>query len=283
MAKLRKEIETFTKQYTDYEIGPIFETILHSLVPVAEDEAIKALKRGATLLTVENIHLKQILDDIVQQAETYIQKGENKLALARANAEKWFNDTMDRASGWYKRTMQIWAFSIGTILALLLNVDTIDIATRLWIQPTLRQSLVKVAEEYQLPTSSSQEDGPTRNPFEIVNQMQSTLAGLQLPVGWTFQSLGPDEFNPAIDRCKLFPSPPVEGQIGKEVLGLPINGACKRWIDPPRGWGIATKVLGLLITGLAAMQGAPFWFEILKKIVNVRATGAKPEEKQAKK
>jgi hypothetical protein len=29
------------------------------------------------------------------------------------------------------------------------------------------------------------------------------------------------------------------------------------------------------------MQGAPFWFEMLKKLVNVRSSGVKPEEKAA--
>jgi hypothetical protein len=38
--------------------------------------------------------------------------------------------------------------------------------------------------------------------------------------------------------------------------------------------------MGLLMTGLAATQGAPFWFDILGKLVNVRGTGANPAEKQ---
>ncbi len=279
LVRLRKEIESFTQQYTDYDLDPIFDTIVHSLLPVTEARALQALRRGADMLTVENVHLKQTLDDFIQQAETFIKEGENKLEMARAHAEKWFNDTMDRASGWYKRSMQVWALTIGICLAILLNVDTIEIATRLWIQPALRQSLVKAAEIYQLP-AANQPGLPATNPVEIVNRMQSTLAGLQLPVGWTFESLGPGEFNPAADRCTLFLSSPTEAQVQKEVIGLPVNGTCKRWTNPPRGWGILTKLLGIAITGVAAMQGAPFWFEILKKIVNVRSSGAKPEEKK---
>jgi hypothetical protein len=226
--------------------------------------------------------LKQTLDDFVQQAEIYIQKGENTLALARTHAERWFNDTMDRASGWYKRTMQVWAITIGLIIALILNVDSIEIANRLWIQPALRQSLVAAAETYQLPATNGEGATETPNPVGVINRMQAELAGLQLPIGWTFESLDADEYDPAMDRCTLLPRPAAEDQTGKDVYGLPINGACKRWTNPPRGWGILTKLLGLAITGLAAMQGAPFWFEILKKIVNVRASGVKPEEKGAK-
>jgi hypothetical protein len=43
-----------------------------------------------------------------------------------------------------------------------------------------------------------------------------------------------------------------------------------------------TKILGMAITGAAAAQGAPFWFDILKKLVNVRSAGIKPEENNPK-
>ena len=50
--------------------------------------------------------------------------------------------------------------------------------------------------------------------------------------------------------------------------------------DRPRDlwWGVL-KFFGCLITALAAMQGAPFWFDTLKKIVNVRSAGVNPVEK----
>jgi hypothetical protein len=39
------------------------------------------------------------------------------------------------------------------------------------------------------------------------------------------------------------------------------------------------KYLGILITALATMQGAPYWFDILKKLINVRSSGVNPAEK----
>jgi hypothetical protein len=279
MSKLLDQIDQFTKEYSKYEIGPLFDGILHALLPSdKEAEVIKMLKRGAATLTVENPQLKQTLDDIVQQAELFVQEKESMLAKARTIAEKWFDDTMDRASGWYKRSAQYWALGIGLVLALFLNIDTIEIATRLWIQPTLRQSLVQAAQAYQLPASG----GQVSNPADKINELQSQLTGLTLPIGWTFKSLGPDVYNPAIDRCTLNPQPGSGGRPGKDVYGLYVNGSCKVWVDAPQGWaGILTKLVGLFITGVAAMQGAPFWFEMLKKLVNVRSSGVKPEEKAA--
>jgi hypothetical protein len=42
------------------------------------------------------------------------------------------------------------------------------------------------------------------------------------------------------------------------------------------GWLI--KLLGFIITGAAGSQGSSFWFDILKKIMNVRLSGLKPVE-----
>jgi ascorbate-specific PTS system EIIC-type component UlaA len=42
--------------------------------------------------------------------------------------------------------------------------------------------------------------------------------------------------------------------------------------------GVLSKILGLLITAGAAMLGAPFWFDILKKVVNIRGVGVNPAE-----
>ncbi len=44
------------------------------------------------------------------------------------------------------------------------------------------------------------------------------------------------------------------------------------------GVGIFEKILGLLLTIVAISLGAPFWFDMLNKIVNLRSAGRSPEE-----
>ncbi len=57
-------------------------------------------------------------------------------------------------------------------------------------------------------------------------------------------------------------------------FGLPLG-----WQTTPQGFGgWVAKLFGLLLTAVAVSLGAPFWFDILKKVMNVRATGASPEE-----
>jgi len=44
------------------------------------------------------------------------------------------------------------------------------------------------------------------------------------------------------------------------------------------GWTILQKIVGFLLTGLALSLGAPFWFDLLNKFVNLRVSGTKPDK-----
>ncbi|AGZ41925.1 hypothetical protein [Actinoplanes friuliensis] len=37
------------------------------------------------------------------------------------------------------------------------------------------------------------------------------------------------------------------------------------------------KLLGLVLTAAAAALGAPFWFDLLNRLVNLRSTGKRPD------
>jgi hypothetical protein len=60
----------------------------------------------------------------------------------RGEIADWFNAGMDRVAGVYKRKTQLWAFVIGLLLAILLNLDTVKIAEALWQQPGIMKGFV---------------------------------------------------------------------------------------------------------------------------------------------
>ena len=47
---------------------------------------------------------------------------------------------------------------------------------------------------------------------------------------------------------------------------------------PKLGW-ILSKISGLILTTLAVSIGAPFWYDVLNKLVNLRAAGELPKTK----
>lgn len=154
--------------------------------------------------------------------------------------ETWFNDSMDRVSGWYKRKSQAITFFVALLVAGGSNADTIEITKALSNDPALRQALVAVAQEYakreELVVQSGQTD--TSPSKRGVDSLRSSVANAK----------------EAISDLKK--------------LGIPIG-----WKSDSRDWDWTTKIPGLLLTTLAMTLGAPFWFDVLKKIVNIRSSG----------
>jgi hypothetical protein len=83
----------------------------------------------------------------------------------KAKLEQWFNDTMDRATGWYKRYTRVILFIVGIIVAWMFNVDTIAIHRILSTNKTARDQMVQMA--------ISQKDN--LNPDKVLNNQSDSL------------------------------------------------------------------------------------------------------------
>lgn len=209
------------------------------------------------------------------EAAAKLEQEELQLATMRLNAESWFNESMDRLGGWYKRKAQFLAFVIGLVLATALNVDSISLADHLWKEPAVREALAANATEFakensEIPTVPVEGDG-IANAVEYFN---AQFEGLNIPLGWNYESviLQPNQV------CRIIP-------IGRNVVwGLKENSTaneCQKISNVPTDtaeWSF--KILGIIASAAAAAQGAPFWFDILKKVVNIRGSGANPDEKK---
>jgi hypothetical protein len=70
-----------------------------------------------------------------------------------------------------------------------------------------------------------------------------------------------------------------------DSLGLPIGWGYgyhgppeAQWGNPDTVWGLLTPMVGWLLTAFAVTLGAPFWFDLLNKVMVIRST-VKPHEK----
>jgi len=235
---------------------------------------MRQFRLGLLALQKTNPRLSRSVTAILRQADGSILRADQLVATTRVNLESWFNDAMDRLSGTYKRKTQVTAFIIGLILALLLNVDSISVATSLWREPTLRQAIIAQAQSYTLP-AASQGSTATVSPLQNILALETQLQALNIPFGWTFAS-----FNTAGHQCSLLPikAGQIWGIPSRDSQAQPV---CLRFSNlPPDSISWLVKLLGMLMTAAAAAQGAPFWFDILGKLVNVRGTGTNPSEQQ---
>ena len=55
------------------------------------------------------------------------------------NVQQWFNEAMDRVSGWYKRWTQTILFVVGLFLVIVVNADTVMLVQRFTRDSALRK------------------------------------------------------------------------------------------------------------------------------------------------
>lgn len=225
------------------------------------------LRRGIAALSVISPEVNQSLNALLLNVEEYVTAGETNLAKARGNVEQWFDDSMDRVTGAFKRYSQSMALLIGLIVALILNVDSIDLTLYLWREPSVRQVLAQNAANFEIPQAAIE-----ANPAQALQDFRNQFVGLSLPLGWGITNFE-GQVN-AADNCRLFPGE-------NQTFGIRIFPSMRCLVPPQPNnqMNLALKLGGIFITALAARQGAPFWFDILKRVVNLRGTGANPAEK----
>ncbi len=137
----------------------------------ATEEHLSTVVVGTKLLdaidSIPSAPVRQALLAIYRDADGELEK-------FRAGAEKWYDDSMDRVSGWYKRHVQIMLWVISIVVVVFLNVDTLQLATTLWKDPTARAALVAKAD-----TAVQQGKPPP--------SVGATVNSLSLPLGWKLE------------------------------------------------------------------------------------------------
>ena len=73
------------------------------------------------------------------------EEGES-LESVKNSLKKWYNDTSDRVSGWYKRNTQVVLFLFALVVSAAMNVDSLRIARRLMQDPALRSAVSEAAK-----------------------------------------------------------------------------------------------------------------------------------------
>jgi len=198
------------------------------------------------VLNIENGAVQRVLLGAIDTAGGSMER-------AVATVAEWFDSGMDRVSGAYKRATQKILLAIGLAVAVGMNVNTIAIARFLYRHDAERAVLVAAAEAAARDSSILQSDRATR-----YASARAALDSLELPIGWDNVVLVRPWSTRQVANAFGAPGTVVEGR-----------GLWLHVFEPLVGW---------LVTALAVMLGAPFWFDVLNKVMVVRST-VKPHEK----
>ncbi len=194
----------------------------------------------------QDTHTGKYLLNLLDDAENDLEKFKEKL-------ETWYDDTMERVSGWYKRRISLITFIVGLILATIFNVDTMQIVNKLSKDPKAREQYVQLAGQLAADTAIVKVDSIKGTLIENLNTLQSYATQSSSVLG-----------NKRIN-CTSDTTATTAMQNGKDT-------PCRHCYLKALWYSSWDNFWGCLITAIALSLGAPFWFDLLNKIVKLRSS-----------
>lgn len=205
------------------------------------DLATKGIQGSIKFSDLEDGAKKLPDGDVKRALLSLLQNANGDLDRAQKNIEQWFDDSMERVSGWYKRHTQVITVCVAMALTILTNADTMRIARILWTNATVRAVIVQAGQ----------------NKSETRKEADAQTASVEYPKN--------DPMHPVV---KLKAQKDELDKL-KLVLGWSGEKLCD-W----KAW--PSRLLGWILSIVAISLGAPFWFDTLNKLMNIRNAGKKP-------
>lgn len=186
----------------------------------------------------------------------------DSLDLSKKNVAAWYEATMDRVSGWYKQHARLCLFWVGLAVAICLNVDSLAISRSLIQSDSLRSTIADQAAAIAQGVAAAKELGKTEEVPDLKDRLAQVM-GLRtagLPIGYA-----------CLGSADAAMGKPIADQVRAIVVSC--------WADTPSAPGLLAKLIGWLITAVAVSLGAPFWFDLINRLTNLRGAGPKPAAK----
>ena len=203
-------------------------------------------------------------------------ESEGEVQKLRTLLEEWFDATMQRCSGWYKAKTQYILLFIGLVTAIVFNVDTIAITGKLQKDPALRESMVQQADKFIKDHPKLYDKGLQKIKQTDTTKLAKTDSALM------------DRGTMLIQKADSLVKTDLTKTNG--LLGLGWEGFSFSKLAKPmqKAWKSGTwsflyfilvgiwiglvKLIGWLVTALAISLGAPFWFDLLNKLMKLRTS-----------
>lgn len=185
----------------------------------------------------------------------------------------------------YKQNAQRWSLVAGVVLAFALNVDGFRILEVYLQDPALREKAIATLQESEAEEQTGQTgaaDAPAaagdadqqaleelQQKYDELRGQVSRISGLDLPIGWSyfpwcFTAPGNGLPDP---RCPEDPAAAAaQAQATPAAAGSAPAGAAEERFSLYLAWALRVLATGLLI-GL----GAPFWYDVARRLAAIRS------------
>jgi len=258
--------ETFSKVFIDLLRGD----------QVLPGDDIKLLIQNA--LTNKTTKWGKVTTKISDETLSYINSiwvdAQGDVDKFKVYLENWFDATMERATGWYKKNIQFILLFIGLGIAIVFNVDTIEIVKKLEKDPKLREQLVQQADAFvnanpdldkKLLTQKNENEKFLAKYTKEEIKSNDSLKKINSEDSLNLQNY--KELQARRDTLINRADSLIKTDISKanDVLGIGINTYKFKWET------FFKSLLGWFITAIAISLGAPFWFDLLNKLMQLRS------------
>jgi len=210
--------------------------------------------------------------------------------------ENWFDRTMEQTIEWYKRKLKVITLILGFLLAWFFNADTFVNVKNLSNDKEAREKMVSMANAYiesdqysndvaRIERAKAQDSAMARldSLLLVSKQLQVDIVAANNILG--LGCMLPDSAKIIIGPISGMTSVPIvessfiksRGELKKNIVYFDRKD---KWCYV--FWLFYHHFFGYLVTAIAISLGAPFWFDLLSKVMQVRA-GKRDEQSQAKK
>ena len=184
--------------------------------------------------------------DVQKTLLLLLNNADNRIATFQQHLEAWFEDAMDRVSGWYKKRTQVITVAVAAFVTIFANADSVEIARKLFVNPTLRQTIVQEA---------GARDATQASDHLLSGLTAQEKADLSELTGWSAEF---KTFHWMLAQHDHKTAQEIETARGDDSFpGLNLVS----YVFFPWLWAIGpAHLFGWLLTAVAASLGAPFWF-----------------------
>ena len=336
-----------TKRFPQYISSTLFADVLIDIIGYRDrhDQPVKligaSVELGKQYAQVEKAATTTLLEQfrngleklkpspLTDTLQSFLMKCDNDPEKLKKMLASWFDDYMDRASGWFKSKQRTKLYVFGFIVAIVLNVDSLHLVKMISLDDALRTNLVEsageLANQYNtladsskqktseledvvskaFPKSALRDDNKqlTLKPLinslaprhdsasrkllakldslahadsitvayqQRANRILNVATSLNIPIGWNESSAPLSWKKNKHDDLTHHPEQIKTGNQNQLIDYLDKHNQYDFW-------NVVTYVIGIAISGFSLSFGAPFWFDTLMKLVNIRRAGKKPE------
>ena len=191
--------------------------------------------------SVEKINNKALKESLLG----ILKSTEEDLGKFRQGIEQWYDDHMDRVSGWYKRRISWVTLLAGFVLVVSCNINTVAIARTLYTDADTRTAVTAIVNSKPC----------TENDEACIDELRNEVTALTasgLPLGWREVPADCPKSDPKCTPLSYNNLP----DINKGVPSLLLD--------------VLLLIAGFGLTIVAVLPGARFWYDLLTRIGGLR-------------